>query len=136
MLAGLAGCKTAPPALSLDEARQTVTETELAFARTMANRDLPAFAQYLAPDAVFHSGKEPLRGRDAVVKAWAPFFSAPEAPFSWSPDRVEIAGNGTIAMTTGPVVSSGGTVTGRFNSIWQRQADGTWRIVFDSGSDE
>jgi ketosteroid isomerase-like protein len=122
--------------LDADIARQQVMETELAFARTMANRDLTAFGSFIAEDAVFFSGKEPLRGRAAVLAAWKPFFDAPEAPFSWAPDRVEIGGGGTLGMTAGPVHSSAGKQTGRFNSIWQRQRDGAWRIVFDSGSDD
>jgi len=24
-------------------------------------------------------------------------------------------------------------VTARFNSIWQRQADGRWQVIFDKG---
>ena len=89
VLAGLAGCQSAPPAQSPDEARQSVTEAELAFANTMANRDITAFARFIADDAVFHSGKRALRGRDAVVKGWTPYFTSPQAPFSWSarPDR-------------------------------------------------
>jgi ketosteroid isomerase-like protein len=136
LLAGLAGCASAPRPLSADEARQQVTETELAFARTMANRDLAAFGRFIAEDAVFYSGKEPLRGREAVLKAWTPFFTSPEAPFSWQPDRVEVSANGTLGSSSGPVYSSSGALTGRFNSIWQRQPGGEWRIVFDSGSDQ
>jgi len=136
VLAGLYGCVSTPRPLSPEEARQQVTETELAFARTMANRDLAAFGRFIAVDAVFHSGKQAIRGRDAVIEAWKPFFASLEAPFSWSPDRVEVSGNGTLGSTSGPVVSSSGALTGRFKSIWQRQADGQWRIVFDSGSDD
>lgn len=135
-LAGLSGCASGPRPLGADEARQQVTQTELAFARTLANRDLAAFGRFIAEDAVFHSGKDVIRGRDAVIKAWTPFFSSPDAPFSWSPDRVEVSGNGTLGSTSGPVVSSSGALTGRFHSIWQRQPDGQWRIVFDSGSDD
>ncbi len=136
VLAGLAGCQSAPPAQSPDEARQSVTEAELAFANTMANRDITAFARFIADDAVFHSGKRALRGRDAVVEGWKPYFTSPQAPFSWSPDRIEIAGHGQLALTSGPVVSSSGTPAGRFTSIWQRQRDGRWQVVFDAGSDE
>ena len=134
MLAGLSACAARGPSLDFDAARQQVTEVEMAFARTMANRDLTAFASFIAPDAVFFSGKQPLRGRDAVVAAWKPFFDAPEAPFSWSPDHVEISGRGSLGMTTGPVYSSAGKLTGRFNSIWRREASGEWRVVFDKGS--
>jgi ketosteroid isomerase-like protein len=138
LLAGLAGCATSPRAdpLSADEARQQVTEAELGFARSMANRDLAAFGRFIAEDAVFFSGKEPLRGRDAIIRAWTPFFAATEAPFSWAPDKVEISAGGTLGLTSGPVQSSAGTPTGRFTSIWQRQTDGAWRVVFDAGSDD
>src|SRR5687768_3008984 len=61
----LTGCATRPPTLTVDDARQQVTESELAFARTMANRDLAAFGTFLAPDAVFLNGDRPLRGREA-----------------------------------------------------------------------
>ncbi len=135
LLAALAGCASTPATLSTAEARQQVTEAEQAFARTMASRDIEAFGRFIAEDAVFISGKEPLRGREAIVKAWAGFFSAPEAPFSWTPDRVEISGNGALGSPSGPVYSNAGKLTGRFNSIWQRQPGGEWRIVFDSGSD-
>jgi ketosteroid isomerase-like protein len=136
LLAGLAACAHGPRPLPVEEARRQVTEVERAFARTMADRDLTAFSRFIAEDAVFHSGKEPLRGRDAVIKAWTPFFSSPEAPFSWQPEQVEVAAGGTLGSTSGPVYSSSGALTGRFSSIWQRQPGGEWRIVFDSGSDQ
>jgi ketosteroid isomerase-like protein len=136
LAAGLVACAAGPRPLSADDARQQVTEAELAFARTMANRDLAAFTRFIAEDAVFYSGQQPLRGRDAVLEAWKPFFSSPEAPFSWQPDRVEVSGNGTLGSTSGPVYSSNGALTGRFHSVWQRQPGGEWRIVFDSGSDQ
>mgnify|MGYP003405467499 CR=1 FL=1 len=31
------------------------------------------------------------------------------------------------------IVDRRGVVTARFNSIWQRQADGRWLVVFDKG---
>ena len=42
---------------------------------------------------------------------------------------------GTIfAETTGPVHDPEGRQIGTFNSIWRRESDGTWRVVFDKGS--
>lgn len=134
-LLGLGGCATRLPPLTAEEARQEVTEAELAFARTMANRDLAAFGSFIAEDAVFINGDRPLRGRQAVVEAWAPLFQGAEAPFSWVPDRVEIAAGNSLGYTSGPVTSSSGRQTGWFHTVWQRQRDGSWRVVFDSGSD-
>jgi ketosteroid isomerase-like protein len=103
------------------------------FAATMAARDSVAFARFLAPDAIFFGEKAVLRGRAAVVEGWARFFAGPEAPFSWRPEKVEVLDSGTLALSTGPVLDPGGRQIGTFNSIWRREGDGSWRVVFDKG---
>ncbi len=113
---------------------ETVRAREVAFAASMANRDFQAFLTFIAPDAVFFNGNEPIRGQDAIGEAWRPFFDGPTAPFSWSPDVVEVLESGGLAMTSGPVRDPAGTPSGRFNSVWRRDADGVWRVVFDKGS--
>jgi ketosteroid isomerase-like protein len=128
----LAGVATAQD--SLDARRAEVFAAERAFARSMADRDFAAFGRYVADDCVFFSGTMPLRGRDAVLAAWKPFFEARSAPFSWEPDQVEVLASGELALSTGPVKDPDGDVTARFNSIWRRQPDGRWLVVFDKGS--
>ncbi len=112
----------------------TVEAREIAFARTMADRDLEAFRSFVSEEAVFFNGNTPIRGRDAVVEAWAPFFEGPEAPFSWHPDVVQVLESGTLALSSGVVHTPGGEPAGRFNSVWRLEADGVWRVVFDKGS--
>jgi ketosteroid isomerase-like protein len=115
-------------------ARAEVFAAERAFARSMAERDFNAFARLVAEDTVFFSGRQTQRGHEAVLAAWKPFFDGPTAPFSWEPDQVEVLASGQIALSTGPVKNPQGEVIARFNSIWQRQADGRWQVVFDKGS--
>lgn len=111
-----------------------VEAREIAFARTMADRDFAAFLAFISPEAVFFNGNEPLRGRDVIADAWAPFFEGPTAPFSWHPDAVQVLESGQLALTSGPVRDASGAEASRFNSIWRKDADGTWRVVFDKGS--
>ena len=87
----------------------------------------------MAEEGVFFAGDVPLRGREAVVEGWARFFDGPEAPFSWHPDLVEVLASGDLALSSGPVLDPTGQVVGRFNSIWRKEADGAWRVVFDKG---
>jgi ketosteroid isomerase-like protein len=112
--------------------RAEVFAAERAFARSMAERDFAAFGRYVAEDCVFF-GETALRGREAVLAAWKPFFDGAQAPFSWEPDQVEVLSSGELALSTGLVKNPAGTVTARFNSIWQRQADGRWQVIFDKG---
>jgi ketosteroid isomerase-like protein len=121
----------AGPETTADLAAQ-VKAAETAFAQTMAARDLDAFAAHVADEALFF-GKTVLRGKAAVVAGWKGFFEGPNAPFSWAPEQVEVLDSGTLALSTGPVKNPAGTVVGTFNSIWRREADGRWRVVFDKG---
>jgi len=99
----------------------------------MAERDFAAFGRYVAADCVFFSGSMPLRGRAAVLAAWKPFFDGAQAPFSWEPDQVEVLASGDLALSTGLVKDPAGVVSARFTTIWQRQADGRWLVIFDKG---
>lgn len=118
-----------------DDAREQVAATERAFARTMAERDLTAFAGFIAEDAVFFSGERTLRGKAQVVQAWARFYAPAQAPFSWEPAQVEVLATGNLALSTGPVRDPAGQLMAHFTSVWRREASGAWRIVFDKGTD-
>jgi ketosteroid isomerase-like protein len=119
----------------LDGLRQTVIDTERAFARTMADRDFLAFGKFLSADTVFQGGKVPLRGPDAVNAAWKKFFDGSQAPFSWEPDSVLVMSDGKLALSSGPVRDPQGKLVARFNSVWRQEAQGVWRIVLDMGND-
>jgi ketosteroid isomerase-like protein len=124
------------PALidQIDIFASEVEAREIAFAKTMADRNFKAFLEFVSPEAVFFRGNEPQRGHDAVSQAWAPFFEGETAPFSWHPDVIEVLESGHLALSSGPVRAASGEIVGRFNSIWRKDEDGQWRIVFDKGS--
>ncbi len=122
------------PALAqkYEELASEVRAVEEAFAATMAERDLDAFASHLADEAVFFTGKV-LRGAEEIIAAWSPFFEGVAAPFSWEPEQVEVLDSGTLALSSGPVHDPEGNRIGTFNSVWRLDADGRWRVVFDKG---
>ena len=140
LAAGLALAATtvtaAPTPQSATDLQAEVRATERAFAKTMADRDHQAFTSFLADEAIFFGGATPLRGKAAVAAGWKRFYDAPEAPFSWDPETVEVLDSGTLALSSGPVKDPQGQVIGTFNSIWRREADGRWRVVFDKGCEK
>ena len=115
-------------------AAAAVESREIAFARAMADRDLDAVLTFISPEAVFFNGNEALRGREVIADAWAPYFEGPSAPFSWHPDLVLVLESGQLALSSGPVRDASGAEVGRFNSIWRKDPNGQWRVVFDKGS--
>jgi ketosteroid isomerase-like protein len=133
-LSMLSACVTGGPQhrASVLGAEEAVRNTELAFAKAMADRNFEAFVSYLSADAVFFDDRKIQHGAAEVSAAWKPLFSDAKAPFSWAPDHVEVLASGDLALTTGPVIVND-RVVGRFNSIWRLEAPHTWRIVFDKG---
>jgi ketosteroid isomerase-like protein len=129
LLAG--GVAAAPAADSHEALVAAVKAREIAFAKTMADRDHAAFGSFVAEDAVFMA-PTPLHGRKAVVEGWKHFFEGP-APFSWAPERVEVTLSGTLAVSSGPVFDPEGKRVSTFNSTWRREKDGEWRVVIDIG---
>jgi len=112
---------------------EQVRAAETAFAKTLADRDLAAFGGFLADEAVFFDGPTPLRGKEVVVAGWSPFFEGEDAPFSWTSETVEVLASGTLAHSSGPVFTPDGKKVGIFNSVWRREDDGSWKVVFDKG---
>ncbi len=132
-LLAMGGAVTAQSGM-LQRWQAEVFAAERAFAKSMAERDFAAFGRHVAPDTLFFGSQQVQRGRDAVLAAWKPFFDGPTAPFSWEPDQVEVLDAGGLAFSTGPVRDPAGKVVARFNSVWQRQGDGRWQVIFDKGS--
>ncbi len=110
-----------------------VRATEIAFARTMSDRDATKFASFLDPDAVFLGRNEILRGAAQVAEGWRAYFEGAQAPFSWEPERVAVIASGGLATSTGPVRDPAGKQVGTFVSTWRKDPEGRWRIVLDTG---
>lgn len=112
---------------------EEVRKTEIAFAKAFADRDKAAFASFIAPDARF-IGRRILTGKTEIVAAWSSLLEGP-APFRWKPEHVVVNPAGDLGFSKGPVFAPDGKQTGTYISTWQRQGDGSWKVLFDTGCD-
>jgi ketosteroid isomerase-like protein len=110
---------------------EQVRQAEIEFARAFADRDQAKFFSYVANDANFLSAHKTLSGKEEIVKTWSGFFKDAAAPFSWAPERVVVNARGDLGLSTGAVRDPKGELVGNYSSIWQRQKDGTWKVIFD-----
>ncbi len=125
------------PRLALSQTNAELTAqvwaAEVAFARTMEVRDFTSFQSHIADDAIFFGEQGALRGLNAVAAGWRGFFEGDSAPFSWEPSNVEVLESGSLAHSSGPVFDTDGSQIATYNSIWQRDVEGQWKIIFDKG---
>ena len=118
------------PALAADPA-EDVRQAEIAFAKAFADRDPAKFFSMVLDDASFLAPLRTMSGKQAITERWSRFFNGPQAPFSWGPERVAVNQAGTVGLSTGPVYDPKGVHIGNYSSVWLKQADGTWKILFD-----
>jgi len=102
--------------------------------------DAPGVAALFAADAVqFRGSGAVVRGRDAIQNAFATLFR----DNGWADATITTANvwlvderayeTGKFSFTFHPADKPPATTTGRYVTIWSRQADGSWRIVVDFG---
>lgn len=135
--AGVSAQNTARTALNKD--LQDLAATERAFAATAAKEGFrDSFIKFFADDGIGFA-PQPQRTREVLLKSPAP--AAPRTiVFNWQPMFGDISLAGDLGYTTGPVLYTDVTENpkpprhGMFFSVWQKQADGTWKVVVDMGS--
>ena len=83
------------------------------------------FLAWVADDGfIFAPGPRPARpGLEALPDA-----PPPGPPLFWWPEFAGVANSGDLGFTTG-----GATIPVRYFTVWQRQADGSWRWIYDGG---
>ncbi len=93
------------------------------------------FFTYSAPGAIdFEPQATPVH--DQLAAALAQDDSEKDAPSKliWWPYRASIASSGDLAWDMGPWRIDGSDKAGWFMTVWQKQADGTWRWIIDGGA--
>jgi ketosteroid isomerase-like protein len=117
-------------------------DLEARFAKDVLERGGIAFAAWFAEDGVaLGNGEAPVVGRQAIAQSakWDP----KAYQLTWTPTDAVMGPSGDMGYTWGhfegrskdangyPVVT-----TGRYMTIWRKQADGSWKVVLDAGSNE
>ena len=106
-------------------------DAERAFAAdAQKNGQWTAFRQYAAPDAVMFVPEK------VNAQAWLKDRVDPPTRVYWWPGRSYVSCDGTVAVNTGPWVRGYGKSVGYFTTIWMRQADGSWKWIYDAGDPE
>ncbi|HEY1984213.1 MAG TPA: nuclear transport factor 2 family protein [Terracidiphilus sp.] len=127
---------------TIDSGKILLFDLEARFAKDVLARGGAGFAAWFAEDGVaLGNGAAPLIGRVAIAKSagWSPKVYQ----LTWTPTAAVMGPSGDMGYTWGHFEghskdANGNPVTtsGRYMTIWRKQADGTWKVVLDAGSNE
>ena len=134
------------PALAHAQAADTqaaasaIMQADREFNQSVAARDKKKFLSLISETAVF-VGDGPLRGHEEILKGWAAFFDPNGPTLTWEPTSAQVLVGGDVGVTIGSWVrrtkTPDGKTTearGQYATTWQKQKDGSWKVVYDIGS--
>lgn len=135
----MAGCDTNEKP-NTAEIEQRILAQEEQWNRAFAKRDAEALAGFFADDAAMASpGEQLVRGKQSIREAVDAFADDPNLNVSFRANRVQVARSGDLAYSRGqymltstdPATNQPESSRGYYLTVWQKQADGSWKAVED-----
>ncbi len=129
----------------LEKIKQEVIDIDLEFSSfSKENGFAKALAKYAADDAIKLNPRQYAAfGKTQLQKeADADSTSSSEESLTWQPKKVHVSASGDLAAAFGdwyfnfksPRTNNDTIVYGNYLTVWKKQADGTWKYVFDGGN--
>jgi ketosteroid isomerase-like protein len=137
-LAACACGQTACP----EAAKQALLAADRRFDQETATRGLDGWMSHFAPDAaILARGKGEVKGLAALRQHYAPMFAQAGFKLRWTPDHADCGASADLGYTYGHATreSTGKdgkpvTATSNYVTVWRKQPDGVWRVIFDLGN--
>lgn len=122
----------------MEKWKQEIVETEKEFSAMAQKEGIPAaFVAFAAEDAVLMRNNTLVIGKEAL-KENVEAAAAENVSLSWKPDFVDVAASGDLGYTYGQFIytitdsiGNENVMEGVFHTVWKRQADGSWKFVWD-----
>lgn len=125
--------------MTVDDYKQQLLEVDRAFSALSVEKGMQAaFGTCMADDVIiYRPSADPFRGRAAALPLYP---DRTDIILEWEPFLADVSSAGDLGYTLGaytltvPTPDGGQSVSkGHYVSIWKRQADGSWKFVFDTG---
>lgn len=139
IVAILHACNLPQPTNNSEKWKSEIANTEKQFMEMAAKEGLAkAFTFYAADSAVINRGNSIIKGKAAISKIYNKPSVQTNIKLIWEPDFIDVSAAGDLAYTYGQYTYSytdtTGTehsTTGYFHTVWKRQANGSWKYVYD-----
>jgi uncharacterized protein (TIGR02246 family) len=137
------GCGPATPQVvqppdTRDEDETAIQAASKEWSDAEAAKDLPKCLSFYADDAeLMRPGSSLFTGKEDLRREWEKILAEPGTS-SWTAAKIEVARSGDLAYETGVYQSKSldktkqsVTATGKYVFVWEKQDDGTWKVIED-----
>ncbi len=128
------------PAVARAEAEMLQADRE--FNQDVQQSGLEGWVRWFSDRGVMFQGDSapPALGAEPIRKAMAEEFALPGHTLTWQPDGARALDSGKNGLTWGrwqrQFQGKDGKImqlTGQYITVWRKQKDGSWRVVWDGG---
>src|SRR5260221_9147042 len=124
--------------ISPEKVKAEIAQAEKDFEKMAAEKGMAeAFAYFADSNAVIKRRNDTLiKGKENIRNFYSADFYK-NASVKWSPDFIEVSGNGDLGYTFGKYVWQSKDSSGKlqefggiFHTVWKKQKDGSWKYVW------
>ena len=139
-MAALGGCQQSATKADTAAIQNQLREAEARWNRAYAGHDATALAGMYANDAALaNPGSRLVSGIEAIRRETGAFAADRNLRVQFASDRIQVAASGDLAYTRGhfsltmtdPATGRPANSSGSYLTVWQKQADGSWKAVED-----
>ena len=125
--------------IDLEKVKQEIIKTEKEFNKLARDKGVKeAFLEFADENAVLNRGGKAVKGKKDI-ESYFNSQTLQNVSLQWKPEFVDVSASGDMGYTYGPFKfkatnpDSGEEVSaeGIFHTVWRKQADGTWKYVYD-----
>jgi ketosteroid isomerase-like protein len=118
---------------------QALRDLDAQWSKDAGAKDVDKAVSYYAESAVvMPPNASAATTKESIRSAWKEMLTTPGSAISWKATKVEVAKSGDLACVSGTYEetmtdASGKSVKdhGKYVEVWEKQADGTWKVVAD-----
>jgi ketosteroid isomerase-like protein len=127
------------PTVDREEVKRDIFKTEKAFEAMAAEKGIAeAFSYFSGENGVIKRQNDTLIAGKENIFRYYDNEKMRKATVQWTPDVIEVSGDGSMASTYGKYLwriagEKGDTAEyrGVFHTVWMKQPDGEWRYIWD-----
>ncbi len=121
------------------KAESAVLAADAAWLKTYIEKDVDKSVAFCDEQGSLLWPNSPAATRkNAIAKLTASAFAIPDFKLVWHPEKVGVAHSGELGYTSGTYDwsykdASGKAMAdkGKYLTVWKKQADGSWKVLFD-----
>ncbi|HZR28395.1 MAG TPA: DUF4440 domain-containing protein [Terriglobales bacterium] len=126
---------------NIDAEKKVLIQAEADFEAARAQKGMEGWLSFFSEDTANIIPGKPVTFSKADMREQLTSTWNPNATLKWQPVKVDVSASGDLAYTIGTWQLTGKSrkgdpisMTGKYMTVWKKQADGSWKVVADMGN--